>query len=374
MTGDEDYENDKDDEDVEDDEIDDIKFVIDEEEILPFTSTDNNLKDSIKDILEEFDSDIKYVKLDYPKNGTLYHEYNANSNEKDLVSESTKYYLDDSENLLEEITFIPKSDFSGTVNISYYAYDVDSNHYSGKIIITVVDDENEDLAIIKYPTNENTEKKFEDDLNSNMDLVKFVQPDEGTLYIDSNDDGEFKDSEKVEDEFYDDSEFDQIVFVPAQDFTGTVDIKYTAKDGDDSYTGIIRITVKEVQEIKTMKGFEVDEDEELTIDFKTKLDGLTERGKIFTQTVFGSIDYVTFVYPSVGEGELEINMDVDRDGDGDGYKEVVPGTEYNIGYIMGLKYIPDDADSDELVKINFTAFDEDKEYDGVIEVTVFDVD
>lgn len=380
MTGENDYDEDEnedeDDDDVEDDKIDDIKFEIDEDEVLAFTSADNNLKDSIEDILEDFDEDIEYVKFDYPKNGTLYYEYNANSNEKDLVTKNTKYYLDGTGNLLEKITFVPKSDFSGTVNISYYAYDDEGEYYSGKIIITVVDDEDEDLALIKYTTNENIVKEFEEDLDSNMDEVKFVQPSDkkGTLYFDYNGDGDLLDTKDVkasESDFYEDSEFDNIVFVPAQDFSGVVDIQYTAKDGEDSYSGIIRITVKEVQEIKTMDGLEVDEDENLVIDFEDELDGLTERGKIFTQTVFESIDHVTFELPNQGK------LMIDLDGDSDSYKNVVAGTEYDIDDILNLKYVPeDDSDSDnELVKINFTAVDEnkgDKEYNGVIEITVVD--
>jgi len=253
ITGENDYEDDEDDEDNEDDEIDDIKFEINEDEVLAFTSADNNFNDSIEDILKDFDSDIEYVKFDYPvKNGTLYYEYVAKSSENDLVTENTKYYLDDTDkDLLEKITFVPKYDFSGTVNISYYAYDDEGDYYSGKIIITVVDDEDEDLALIKYTTNENTVKEFEDDLDSNMDEVKFVQPNDtkGTLYFDYNDDGDLLDTNDVKvsgSHSYDDSEFDQIVFVPAQDFSGIVDIEYTAKDGDDSYSGMIRITVKEV--------------------------------------------------------------------------------------------------------------------------------
>ncbi|KAF5054628.1 MAG: S-layer homology domain-containing protein [Sedimentibacter saalensis] len=375
MTGENDYEDDEDEGEVEDDEIDDIKFKIDEDEVLPFTSTDNNFKDSIEDILEDFNSDIEYVKFDYPKNGTLYYEYNANSNENDLVTENTKYYLDGSGNLLEKITFVPKSDFSGTVNVSYHAYDDDGKHYSGKIIITVVDDGHEDLALIKYTTNENTAKEFEDDLDSNMDEVKFVQPSDkkGTLYFDYNGDGDLLDTKDVkasESNFYDDSEFDNIVFVPAQDFSGVVDIQYTAKDGEDSYSGMIRITVKEVQEIKTLK-LSVDEDEDLVIDFKDELDGLTERGKIFTQTVFDSIDYVTFELPDQGK------LMIDLDGDSDSYKNVVAGTEYKLNKILNLKYVPvDDSNGDdELVTINFTAVDEDKadkEYNGVIEIKVID--
>jgi hypothetical protein len=380
ITGDEDYENDKDDEDVEDDEIDDIKFEIDEDKVLKFTSESNSDK-TIEEILDSFDLDIEYVKFDYPKNGTLYYEYVAKSNENELVSESKEYYLDGTgKDLLEKITFVPKKDFNGTVTISYNAYDDEDEYYPGKIVITVGDDEEEaeDLDLIKYPTNENTEKKFVvSDLDSNMDEVKFVQPSDtkGRLYFDHNNDGEllYTDEEKVSgSHLFDDSEFDQIVFVPAQDFSGTVDIEYTAMDGAVSYSGIIRITVKEVQEIKTMGGLEVDEDEDedLIIDFEDELNDLTEKGKIFTQSVFDSIDYVTFELPT--QGKLLIKLSGDND-----YKDVEDDKEYDIEDIDGLKYVPiDDADGDdEMVKINFTAVVEDttdKEYNGVIEITVVD--
>jgi hypothetical protein len=208
-----------------------------------------------------------------------------------------------------------------------------------------------------------------------MDEVKFVQPSDtkGVLYFDYNNDGDLLDTNDVkvsESKSYDDSEFDHIVFVPKQDFSGVVDIEYSAKGGDDSYSGIIRITVKEVQEIKTLK-LSVDEDEDLVIDFEDELDGLTERGKIFTQTVFDSIDIVTFELPAQGK------LMIDLDGDSESYKNVVAGTEYNLSKILNLKYVPvDDSNGDdELVTINFTAVDEDKsdkEYNGVIEITVID--
>lgn len=376
MTGEEDYE---DDEEDKDDEIDDIKFEIDEDKVLKFDS-DSNSDETIEEILEGLDVDIKYVKFDYPvKNGKLYHEYDANDDDNDEITENTKYYLDDSDDLLDEITFVPKNDFNGTVTISYNAY-ADEDEFSGKIIITVGDDEEEleNLTLIKYTMDENTEKEFvESSLNSNMDEVKFVQPDdEGTLYFDYNDDGDLEDTNDVkvsESHFYDDSEFDQIVFVPAQDFTGKVDIEYIAKDGDVSYSGTIRITVKEVQEISAME-IKIDEDDNLTnkiIDFEDALEDLTDSDEIFTQYVYKAIDHIKFELPS--QGELMIDLREDNDG----YKDVVVGTEYDFDEIIGLKYIPVDGfdSEDEKVTIEFTAVDEnkaDKEYNGVIEITVID--
>jgi hypothetical protein len=374
MTGENDYEDDKDGEDdVEDDEIDDIKFEIDEDEVLNFTS-DSNSDKTIEEILKGFESDIEYVKFDLPvKNGTLYYDYDVDDSEDELVTESIKYYLDGSDDdLLDEITFVPKNDFNGTVNISYNAY-ADEDEFSGKIVITVGNDEEEleNLALIKYTMDENTEKEFvENSLNSNMDEVKFAQPDEdeGTLYIDIEDDEEVD-----EDEFYTDEEFGQVTFVPAQDFTGKVDIKYIAKDGEVSYSGVIRITVKEVQEISAME-IEIDEDDDLTnkiINFEDALDDLTDSEEIFTQNVYEAIDHIKFEYPSQGK------LMIDLSGDGDGYKNVIAGTEYHLNEIIGLKYIPVDGfdSEDEMVTIEFTAVDEnkaDKEYNGVIEITVVD--
>jgi len=98
---------------------------------------------------------------------------------------------------------------------------------------------------------------------------------------------------------------------------------------------------------------------------------LTESGKIFTQAVFDAVDYVTFELPAQGELMIDIS------GDSDGYEDVDADEEYDIDDIIGLKYVPiDDSDNDdELIEINFTAVDEnkaDKEYNGVIEITVID--
>jgi hypothetical protein len=380
-------------EDNADEDLDDMDYVVytideDGDQFVEFD--DKNFKDVFNDLDLQVDEELEYVRFFLPvKNGTLYYEYNEDDNEheNELVRENEDYYVgsDTDTDLIDEITFVPKDEFSGTVYIRFLATSDEDNTFYGlvKIIVEGVEEEEEfeTLTLIEYDAiDENTEKEFdEDDLDSDMVEVKFAKPgkDEGTLYFDIDDN--LKVNPKV---FYAAEKFDQVTFVPAQDFTGKVNIEYTAKDADgNDYSGTIMITVEEVQEIETMDGddFNVNEDEDLTIYFEDELDDLTNEDNIFTQNVYNSVDYVTFEHQS--EGEFEIDMDVDGDGYGDGYKDVKAGTKYDIDKIIELKYVPvHDSDSDdESVEINFTAFVEsnnddidDKEYNGVIEITVFD--
>lgn len=364
----------------EEDDMDYVEYTIEEDEDQFQAFDDGRFIDAFESVDLENGEELEYVRFFLPvKNGKLYYEYNEDDNEheNELVRENEDYYVGNVTNkdLLDKITFVPKDEFSGTVYIRFLATSNEDNTFYGlvKIIVEgVEDDEDEEERYI----DENTEYDFVDaDFNSDMVEVKFVQPSytKGTLYFDN--------VEVSESHFYDDSEFDQIVFVPAQDFSGKVNIKYTSKDADgDSYSGTIKITVEEVQEIKTMDGDDLDvkENDDLFIDFEDELDDLTDKAGyvIFTQAVYNSIDYIKFELPSPSQGNLMIDMD------GKGYEDV-DDDKYDIEKINGLKYVPinDSDNDDELVEINFTAFVEsndndiaDKEYDGVIEITVVDVD
>ena len=82
--------------------------------------------------------DLSYVKFTLPlsSTGKLYYNYTSASNYGSAVSASTKYYLD-SEAYLSEVSFVPKTDYTGIVTINYTGYNTDGESYTGKINITV---------------------------------------------------------------------------------------------------------------------------------------------------------------------------------------------------------------------------------------------
>ena len=47
------------------------------------------------------------------------------------------YDADDDESSLSDVTFVPASDYTGTVKIAYTAYNTDGKSYTGTIKITV---------------------------------------------------------------------------------------------------------------------------------------------------------------------------------------------------------------------------------------------
>ncbi len=341
------------DEDDHDYDIADIKHIMNSNETFKFND---------KMFSKAFDDDLEYIKFKLPKDGTLYYDYINDSTRNKLVSEDEKYYiadddLEDDELILSKITFKPKANFDGKVNIEYKAYD-DDKAYDGLIIITVED--NDDLADIKYTVKENTNLQFNyRSFNNNIDEVIFTLTDTkaGTLYFDDDNDGKLEDDEKiVKKEEITRSDLRYVYFVPYPDYTGEVIINYIAYDADEELDGKVIITVEPVQEIPTLSLVKRLRDESVVIDFEDNL------YKSLGKDIYNKIDYAKFTLPL--KGQLMIKYD------GNDYKAVVKDTEYMIGKIEAIEYIFDGRGT---VDISYTVFDEDtaikdKAYDGLIRI------
>ena len=220
------------------------------------------------------------------------------------------------------------------------------------------------LPAIKETMKENTVLSFNDvdfdDIFEDYDMVKvkFVLPDKekGILKINKKDLSNIK---------YEIESIEDITFVPADDCTGKVEIKYTVYDDDNvSYDGVIEITILDVFEIKDIVIENYDAED---IDFAEEL-------KYADKEMFKIIDCVTFKLPKTKEGKLYIKYD--RDGDDKNDEEFVPAVEnkrYCLDEIEGLKYKPYD-DGDDEITIFYTAYDkitrQDKKYDGAIVIEI----
>ncbi len=162
-------------------------------------------------------------------------------------------------------TFIPLADLEdgklsfaatddGTVSYSVYARaEGDATQY-GPVTLTITVEEDDYAGTVDYTTDKNTPvdlvgahfaDAFKDATNNALSYVNFrlPLPTRGTLYIDYV--SPSHPGDPVEDDVdYSVSDLSDITFVPAEDFTGRVNIAYTAYNaGDDGFAGLLKITV-----------------------------------------------------------------------------------------------------------------------------------
>ena len=83
---------------------------------------------------------LSYVKFTLPSSayGKLYYNYTSPTDYDSLVSATTKYYRNTLPDI-SHVTFVPYSDYAGTVTIFYTGYGTDGNSFTGEIKIAVED-------------------------------------------------------------------------------------------------------------------------------------------------------------------------------------------------------------------------------------------
>ncbi|MDW5300548.1 MAG: S-layer homology domain-containing protein [Sedimentibacter sp.] len=240
-----------------------IEYTVDEDSLQTFEAED--FTEAFKDICDDTGYKLDYVQFELPENnGDLYYDYDEDDSYK-IDSEDSEFYVlaDDTELSIDKITFVPYANYSGIVEIEYYAIDTHGESYTGLIEITVED--LEQLKSIGFTTTENTQfnfndyrfrKVFKNETNEVFDYIVFILPEDeiGTLYYDNNSDGKPETVEEVEalDKFELD-EIDDIIFVPFNDYDGNTVIEYTIFDKDgETYPGDVKISVEEDFEIETI--------------------------------------------------------------------------------------------------------------------------
>jgi len=217
------------------DSLDEISYTItgDDDGIASFDS------DDFSDVLADVsDSDLSYIvftSLPASSKGVLY------DGDDDAVTTSTEYDADD----ISDLYFDKATSFTGSVTISYTAYDEDDEAYAGTIKITV----NTVLDEIAYTVDSGDTLTFDEDdfsdvladLDSDdLSYIKFTSlpsSSKGVLY--DGDDDAVTTSTK-----YYASDLSDLYFDSSSSYSGTVTLSYVAYDTDgDSYTGTVVITV-----------------------------------------------------------------------------------------------------------------------------------
>lgn len=197
------------------------------------------------------------IRFDLPSSsqGTLYYNYDsAYSSSK--VSASTSYYRSGSPGV-SNVCFVPAGGFTGVVSIPFSGYDDGGSRWSGTVRIAV--DSAYGAEVVRYSISQDGYIRFDaDDFNDachsivgeRLNYVRFEQPSarRGTLYsqYSASGKGNIELSSSVNCYRSGSSRLiDDVTFVPAAGFSGTVTIDYTGRSTNGrTYTGTVEITVR----------------------------------------------------------------------------------------------------------------------------------
>ena len=317
-------------------------------------------------------SNLDYIKFTLPSStyGILYYNYTSSSKYDSKVSASTKYYRSSSP-YLYNISFVPKTSYSGTVTISYTGYDVNGDSYSGKLKITVSDQGD---STVSYSTDNDTPVKLvASDFNtacknatgSNLDYVKFSLPSStyGVLYYDYTSSSDYGSKVSASTKYYrsDSPYISYISFVPNTSYSGTVTISYTGYDVDgDSYSGKLKITVS--SDGSSTVSYSTNSQTPVKLvasDFNTACKNATG----------STLDYVKFTLPSSTYGVLYYDYSSASKYD----SKVSASTKYyrsDSPYIAYISFVPNSSYTGTIT-INFTGYDVDGDsFSGQLKITV----
>ena len=218
----------------------------------PVTLDDSSFNDFSQDVN---DSNFDYIQFTLPSSsyGTLYYGYDSDGDYERAVSSNTKYYRSSSY-YLDEVTFVPRDNYTGTVNISFTGRSTDGDSLSGTLRIYVGVSSSDDIS---YSTDINesvplVEQDFIDfckaETGVTFDYVTFTPPSSSRGYLYYNYKSSSSSNTKVSSgtKYYRNSSpyLENITFVPAKDYEGTVSISFSGYSADDEkFSGTLRIYV-----------------------------------------------------------------------------------------------------------------------------------
>lgn len=242
--------------------------------------------------------------------GTLYHKYYSEGDTGAGIGTSERYYVDPSTGQmdLDNITFVPKDDFSGTAVISYTGYVDGTQFFQGTIEVEVEEKDDVEYSVMGIKPVQFSAEDFMRICRSrtgrDLSYVMFSQPDSdrGTLYYhyisEQNYGTEVEPSKEYQ--YSGSPSLDDVYFIPSSGFDGEVVISYTACDvNGDTFRGRVTIQVGKSSgrgdiNYSIAKGSRVTFDDDDFNDLSRELTGY-------------SLDYVDFSLPDSSEGTLYYN-------------------------------------------------------------------
>ena len=196
-------------------------------------------------------STLDYIRFTLPSSsqGTLYYNYTSSSSER--VSASKNYYRS-SYPYLDQVSFLASDSFTGTVSIPFTGCATSGAAFSGTLSIRV----GAQADAIAYRVSAGESVDFQaGDFNdvsvsatgSTLRYVRFTLPasSRGTLYYNYRS-GNYDSKVSASKNYYRSSSpyLDQVTFVPASGFSGTVSIPFTGwSTSGKEFSGTVDITV-----------------------------------------------------------------------------------------------------------------------------------
>ena len=258
-------------------------------------------------------NNLDYVRFTLPSSsrGTLYYNYKSSSNTGTKVGSSTNYYYSSPSPYLENVTFEPYSGYTGTVSIDFRGWDSKGNQFDGVVTVKV----GATSGDISYSVAKNSTVTFKttdfndyckDENGYNLDYVQFTLPSssKGTLYHNYKSSSSTGTKTSSSTKYYRTGTspyISDVTFVPANNYTGTVDIDFTGRDVDgDTIRGTVSIQVGSGGVNKTNVSYSTAKNS--TVSFRS--DDFNQASRNNDDY---NLSYVTFDLPSSNRGTLYLN-------------------------------------------------------------------
>ncbi len=297
---------------------DDITYSTDGDTPVNFVARDFNDVCNTKDVADKRLDYIYFTNLPSSSYGTLYYKYDEGTKKGTAVkaSSSEKYYYESgskSDRLIEDLTFVPKSADDRTVALSYTGCAINGTEFSGQVKITIGASGDLVYSISKNGTLELDADDFasffkkESSSSTGLSYIIFDAlpgSSKGTLYFKYDKDAKSNTAVKRNSEYYNKGSdaIDDITFVAAEGYTGTVEIPFTACNGrsgsGSEVSGTLTIKVGKNKNAADIT-YSVDRNGTLELNLRDFND--------YCKEATGSksnLDYVIFTQPSSSKGTL----------------------------------------------------------------------
>lgn len=330
--------------------------------------------DDFDDLCEDvLDVHLRYVRFTLPSSsiGTLYYNYTSSSSYGSKVSASTSYYRSSSP-YLDSVSFVPADRWTGTADIAFTGYGTNSQRFTGTVTIEV--SSSSSSGSLTYSTKKNTAVRFDvDDFNDYCDdqtgerlnYVRFTLPSSsyGALRYNYYSSGNTGSTVSSSTSYYRSSPpyLDDVYFVPASGWTGTVDIAFTGySTSGERFTGTVRVTVRDSGSGDI--AYSTNQDTPVNFaagDFDDLCEEETDR----------HLNYVRFTLPSSSYGTLRYNCS-SSSSTGSAVSSSSSYYRSSSPYLSNITFVPVSGYTGT-VNISFTGYDTSGErFTGTVSVTV----